>query len=39
MKKNKIDNEHIFIKFEIKIIFQHEMQNLVKSLHLKKIYS
>ncbi len=39
--KNKaLNNEHILIQFEIKIIFQNEMQNLVEFVHFKKyIYS
>jgi hypothetical protein len=41
MKKlnKKLNNYYIFIQFEIRIIFENEMQNLVKSINLKTILS
>jgi hypothetical protein len=38
-EKNSYNNYHIFMQFEINIIFQNETQNLVESIHLKKIIS
>jgi len=33
----KLNNEHIFIQFEIKIIFQNKTHNLVEYVHFEKI--